>query len=402
MIEKQIRADLRPAFYDDFHCLAAKCRSSCCVGWHITFNKKDYLSLKRQSGSADLNVRMADGLRRIRKGPLTIHYGEFTMKGGRCPLLREDCLCALQIEKGHEALPYVCRSFPRAEIFRPSGYLERSLSPACEGVLALLWNLNDGVEFRSDPLPKDKWGSASFSLDHSLAEHFQDIRSQCIDILQDRRHPLPQRILLLGLALKELTVENVDVVHWPAYVQSLSEQVGELSNLTSDNTLPMFLSNHLRLLFSLPNVDRQFSTIRAEIAQSMQIQIQSDTSLAIIPTEPYLIARTRFQETFPNGECFLENLMVALFFHLCLPDLASSERVWKSYVNFCNLYSFYRFMAVMSCREGASGDRDELFHLLVFSSRNLIHNNVQQTTLRDEFFKNDSATLAHMAILVNG
>lgn len=94
--------------------------------------------------------------------------------------------------------------------------------------------------------------------------------------------------------------------------------------------------------------------------------------------------------------------MVALFFHLCLPDLASSERVWKSYVNFCNLYSFYRFMAVMSCREGASGDRDELFRLLVFSSRNLIHNNVQQTTLRDEFFKNDSATLAHMAILVNG
>ena len=28
------------------------------------------------------------------------------------------------------------------------------MSPACEGVLELLWNLPDGVEFRSDPLPK--------------------------------------------------------------------------------------------------------------------------------------------------------------------------------------------------------------------------------------------------------
>lgn len=402
MITKQIHADLRPAFYDDFHCLAAECRLSCCVGWHITFNKKDYLSLKRQSGSEELNARMEGGLRRIRKGPLTIHYGEFTMEGGRCPLLREDCLCALQLEKGHEALPYVCRSFPRAEEFRPSGYFERSLSPACEGVLALLWDLDEGVEFRSDPLSKEKWGNASFALDNSLAEHFQEIRSQCIDILQDRRHSLPQRILLLGLALKELTVENADVSHWLVHVQSLSERVGELSDLTNDNTLPMFLTNNLRLLFSLLDVGQQFSTIQAEIAQSMQIQIQSDTSLVTIPTEPYLIAHVRFQERFKNGECFLENLMVALFFHLCLPDVTSPEGLWKSYVNFCNLYSFYRFMAVMSCREGASGDRDELFRLLIFASRNLIHNNVQQTTLRDEFFKNDSATLAHMAILVNG
>ena len=37
-----IKADLRPAYYDDFHCLAAACRQSCCVGWSITFNKKDW------------------------------------------------------------------------------------------------------------------------------------------------------------------------------------------------------------------------------------------------------------------------------------------------------------------------------------------------------------------------
>lgn len=402
MITKQIHADLRPAFYDDFHCLAAECRLSCCVGWHITFNKKDYLSLKRQSGSEDLNARMESGLRRIRKGPLTIHYGEFTMEGGRCPLLREDCLCALQLEKGHEALPYVCRSFPRAESYQPSGYFERSLSPACEAVLNLLWELPDGVDFLSDPLSKEKWGNANFDFDNSLAKHFQEIRSQCIDILQDRQYPLPQRILLLGLALKELTVENADVSRWLVYVQSLSEQVGELSNLASDNTLPMFLSNHLRLLFSLPNVDRQFSTIQAEIAQSMQMQLHPDTSLVTIPTEPYLIARARFQKQIQNGEYFLENLMVSLFFHLHLPDLSTSDTLWKSYVNFCNLYGFYRFMSVMSCREGASGDRDELFRLLVYASRSLIHNNAHQTALRDEFFKNDSATLAHMAILVNG
>ena len=111
-----IETDLRPAYYDEFHCLAAGCRLSCCKGWRISFNKKDYLSLKRQEGSDDLNARLADGLHRIRKGPLTeIHYGEFDMSTDDCPLLREDCLCALQMEKGHDALPVVCRTFPRGQ-----------------------------------------------------------------------------------------------------------------------------------------------------------------------------------------------------------------------------------------------------------------------------------------------
>lgn len=401
-MNKKIQADLRPIYYDNFHCLATGCQHSCCVGWHISFNKKDYLSLKRQSGSEDLNARMEHGLRRIRKGPLAVHYGEFAMVDGRCPLLREDCLCALQIEKGHEALPYVCRSFPRAEAPRPSGYLERSLSPACEAVLKMLWELPDSVEFRSDLLPKEKQGNVSFELDNSLAEHFQEIRSQCIDILQNRQHPLPQRILLLGLALKELADGEQDVSRWPAYAQSLTEKAEQLSGLGNNDTLPMFLSNNLRLLFSLPNADRQFSTIKAEIAESMKIQIEPDSFLATIPTEPYLTAHIRFQERFERGEYFLENLMVALFFHLCLPDVVSPDRLWKSYVNFCNLYSFYRFMSVMSCREEAFGDQRELFRLLVFTSRSLIHNNAHQLTLRDEFFQNDSATVAHMAILLSG
>lgn len=402
MVTKTIRADLRPAFYDDFHCLAADCKQSCCIGWHISFDKKDYLSLKRQTGSADLNARMEHGLRRIRKGPFAFHYGEFTMTNGRCPLLREDSLCALQLEKGHEALPYVCRSFPRAESRQPSGYFERSLSPACEAVLNLLWELPDGVDFRSDPLPKEQCKSTSWANDGFLLAHFQEIRSQCIDFLQDRRHSLPERILLLGLALKNLADGEQDVLHWLNWAQSLSEQDNPLPGAEGSHALPMFLSQNLQVLLSLKNSDPRFAGMPKELMDGLGIQVRPGTSRAIIPTAPYLAARERFAQNFINHEYFMENLMAAVFFHLHLPNLSSSEALWKSYVNFCNLYSFYRFLSVLSCREGASGDRDELFRLLVFASRSLIHNNTQQVALRDEFFQNDSATLAHMAILLGG
>lgn len=45
-----------------------------------------------------------------------------------CLLLREDGLCMIRMENGHEALPFVW-SFSRMESYEASGYLERSLTP---------------------------------------------------------------------------------------------------------------------------------------------------------------------------------------------------------------------------------------------------------------------------------
>ena len=92
--------------------------------------------------------------------------------------------------------------------------------------------------------------------------------------------------------------------------------------------------------------------------------------------------------------------MVTIFYHVMMPNLTDKEKMWEGYVNFCNLYSIYRFSAVCGCAGEVS--REQLFHVLVGISRSLIHNVVRSNQLRDEFFQHDSATLAHMAILVGG
>lgn len=392
-----INTDLRPAYYDDFHCLAADCRFSCCKGWRITFNKKDYLSLKRQEGSPEFNQRMENSIHRIRKDPPAGHYGEFDMHTGICPLLREDCLCDLQVEKGHEALPEVCRIFPRAE-FCSSSYLERSLSPACEGVLELLWNLPEGLDFRSDPLSKEEQKVMTLTGDLSLRPFFLPIREWCVDTLQDRSVSLSQRILRMGLALRELAEGETDLAAWMARAQTLREQ----RNLSpTEETLPMLLSSCCRTLLRLSDQSEDFASVVLELLQGLGVDL-SDIHRAVIPSEPYLVARKRYQEVFGDQDFFLENLMVSVFFHLHLPFLYSREELWKGYVNFCNLYAIYRFMAVMSCREGVEDCKKELFRLTVFASRRLIHNGLCQSLLRDELFQNDSATLAHMAILLCG
>lgn len=402
----KIMADLRPSYYDDFHCLAERCRISCCVGWEVTFNKKDYLGLKQQKGTEELDRRLAHGIRRIRKESPTGHYAEFDLlEGGVCPLLRDDHLCALQVEKGHGALPEVCQKFPRAERYLPSGYLERSLVPACEGVLELLWQMPDGIDFRSGPLPQKQCASLTFQNAQSREIHFQDIRGWCIDTLQDRRYPLPERILRMGIGLRELADGGGSIGQWMKDVHALldNEKDVYLGEAERQRVLPMFLSNNRNLLRHLRSRDPDFPDLQTEVWNAFCVKPEGELPPGMSAAQlVWLVACGRYEKQFGDREYFMENLMVAVFYHLHFPKLEPREALWKSFVNFCNIYSFYRYMMVMSCREGSPGGREELFRAVVHVSRCLLHNSARQEELRDEFFANDSATLAHMAILLSG
>lgn len=393
--------DLRPAYYDEFHCLMDGCRLNCCTGgWHIAFGKKDYLTIKKQKGSPELNAGLDHCLRRIRENvDEQYRYGEFVLQDGECPLLR-DGKCGLQMEKGAKVLPLVCRTFPRTETPMPSGYLERTLTPACEGVLALLWDLPEGVEFRSDPLEQEAWKTFTYVEKKELLwSHFQEIRELCIDTLQDRRRPLPERMLLLGMALKPLADGETDVSAWLERSRVLLES-GE-TGLLEEDLLPMFLAHNVNTILATGGADKFFMGAQNALRAALGLPPYNIGRGQIQPG-PYLKARERFDQQFGDRAFFFENLMVAVFFHLRMPDLSEREALWKSYVNLCNLYSAYRFLAVMSCREGVEDCKREMFDLLVLSSRALIHNRERQNAFRDELFQNDSASLAHMAVLLSG
>lgn len=397
--------DLRPAYYDSFHCLMSDCKLSCCKDdWQICFSKKDYLKLKKQKGSPELNKRLAHSTRRVRgkNASEDFNYAQFVNQDSCCPLLTEDGLCMLQLECGAKVLPEVCRTFPRSQNYALSGFLERYLSPACEGVLALLWDLPEGVEFRSDPLPEEERYIRKSITSSPLAPHFQAIRSLGIDFLQNRRFALPERILLLGLALKSLAEGETDAAAWLSQAKALLESTvpgSLLTNLHTENTLPLFLANNANTLFSPEHQGSSAWEIQTIALDWLSLENQEEANH--LETKPYLQARERFEKEFAGREYFMENLMVTLFFHLNLPNVESTEKIWESYLDFCNLYSIYRFAAVMSCREGAPGDKAELFHLLVHVNRSMLHRLDKRTGLQERLFQNNSASLAHMAILLS-
>jgi len=394
-----ITTALMPAYYKDFQCKGGDCRDSCCkMNWRIDFDKRDFLRLRRLEVPAEYKSRLEGAIRRMRGKDIRAGmYAQLDMSAGVCPLFTEDGFCSLQRQCGGDVLPKVCRVFPRVERYTPAAR-EYALSPACEAVLELLWNLPDGVDFIEEDLPlKDQRGYI-VRAEGSLELRFPEVRSLCVDILQARRLSLPKRMLFLGVSLQRLMDGEWSEAGVTAWLRETEARLGApelaaaMEGLSGDR-MKFMLQNVRNAMKMAPSEPDLVGEMLSAIASGAKSDGKMQMNLGL-----YQKVVERFDEAFGDIEYFFENLMVGLVIQRYFPDLRDKERLWQGYVNLCNLYSFYRFAAVTGCAEEETKER--LFHVLTVVSCTLLHNERRQQQLRDEFFQNDSATLAHMAVLL--
>ena len=401
-----VRTALMPLCYKDFHCLAAACRDNCCGGWEIAFNKKDYLRIKRAARSEELKKLLADGMSRLRDNAFKDYYAHFKVgPEGTCAFQTEEGLCRLQLECGEETLPKVCRSYPRKSYYTPAAK-ELSLSPSCEGVLALLWDLPQGIDFWEEPLPKQEWRVVQ--VPPRLAR-FADIRSFCIDVMQERSLPLSRRFLLLGFLLERLkqfdwAAEGV-VDEWLAWGESqLRDQdiTSALENVPGDRLA--FLTGNIRVLLYLyeqtaANEKEVYRSLFSALSAEENWEKEDGLGQFSMDANRYQELENQLEELLGHSDYFFENLMVITAFYMIFPNSTGSEDLWKSYAVMCGLYIFYRFTAVLGCHKEAS--RERLFQVIGTVSRGLLHNLARLDRLADVVLEN-GGTMDKIAVLLGG
>lgn len=94
-----------PKYYKEFQCIASACPDSCCKEWEVDVDNASAAFYR------DLEGELGDRLRKVLKD--TEDGTVMTIENGRCPMWRQDGLCRIQAELGHEALCQVCQMFPR-------------------------------------------------------------------------------------------------------------------------------------------------------------------------------------------------------------------------------------------------------------------------------------------------
>lgn len=166
----------QPEYFDRFRCLAGGCQDSCCQEWEIQVEEAAAEFYRTLSGA------LGDRLRKA----LVTRDGEtvLELKEGRCPMWREDGLCAIQAELGHDALCKTCREFPR--ITHDYGdFRERQLELSCPE--AARWIL--GTEYGrwvERTIPEE--GTREY--DAEAMEILLTGRKRALEILENSKRPV--------------------------------------------------------------------------------------------------------------------------------------------------------------------------------------------------------------------
>lgn len=125
-----------PGYYSSFVCKADRCRHTCCDGLDIRISQEEYFRLAGLSCPEDLRSALDVSLHVL---PHPDEYAYACLSPdffGRCRMMDEKGLCALQKTCGYEVLTSVCRYFPRSPKLKKEP--ECSISNACEETLELL------------------------------------------------------------------------------------------------------------------------------------------------------------------------------------------------------------------------------------------------------------------------
>ncbi len=161
-----------PDYYNTFHCIADKCRHTCCIGWEIDIDEK-----------TAANYRSVKGIwgRQLSEHIAWEDLPHFILdEGGRCPFLNDNNLCDLILNLGEERLCSICREHPRFRNELPDR-VEMGLGLCCEEAARLILGQKGTTKWIVEGTRKEP--------DAILL-----LRDAVLSILQNREDPLTNRI----------------------------------------------------------------------------------------------------------------------------------------------------------------------------------------------------------------
>lgn len=120
-------------------------------------------------------------------------YTYMTVTEGRCPMWRQDGLCEIQRQLGHDALCQTCRQFPRLE-HDYGTFQELGLEMSCPEAARLLF-AGDAWDFSEENCPGGEEGDYESWCMEALLSSRETART----LLDDNAYSLPEKLAILLL-----------------------------------------------------------------------------------------------------------------------------------------------------------------------------------------------------------
>lgn len=171
-----------PKYYETFRCIASDCPDSCCKEWEVLVDEtaaRQYVAMEGLLGDD------------LRRHLYTDEEGDYYLRitDGRCPMWREDGLCRIQAERGHEMLCQTCRDFPRLR-HDYGDFVELGLELSCPEAARLIFSEENLWEEKEMP------GGEEPEYDPADMEILLQTRRKMLEILSDKSRSVTETLAL--------------------------------------------------------------------------------------------------------------------------------------------------------------------------------------------------------------
>ena len=313
---------LAPNYYKHFKCKGGECRDSCCKEWKVNISMNQYFLLHGLNCKKSVKEKIDKTFKPV-LNPTVDRYAEIVHnQDGDCPLHKTDGYCLLHETCGEEVLPWVCRYYPRGP--RIDYAYEVSCANSCEKTLELLFSDNDKIKFESLNL--------SFMINKNFKGkteiekiNYSRIRNTIFDILTDRNFTLAERIINLGIYIKDLEEGKKS---------QASERDSSL--LTNDNNISQIFEVLNQIIDGF--VD-QYPRLTNELLETKKIFDSNDLE------KVYLNNLKSINLKFPDLEIYFEKMLINDLFFKQFP-FQTNNSLWNQYLALVGTYALLRYTVI--------------------------------------------------------
>lgn len=175
---------IKPSYFDSFRCIAGACPDSCCQEWDVLVDPETAAFYRALPGD------LGDRLRQVLVDDP--EYGTtMEIDNRRCPMWRQDGLCRIQAELGHDALCKTCREFPRLT-HDYGNFIEFGLELSCPEAAKIILSASP-----APPIVTEAPGGDAPEYDEEAMALLLQTQTDALSLIWDKKYSINQMLALL-------------------------------------------------------------------------------------------------------------------------------------------------------------------------------------------------------------
>lgn len=375
---------LIPQYIKYFKCDTSKCTDICCMSnWSIDIDKNTYYKYCNLKKAKEREV-ILKYIKQNSESKTIEDYAKLNFCQGKCYFLNNEKLCSLQLKYGEEYISNVCRTYPR-KINVVNDIIEMSADTSCPVIAELMLKPTKSMEFdflEETNLIRNKSICGIIYNDENYGKnqpekYLWDLRNFTIDLLQNRKLSLKNRLNILGHFCKDIDsiIFNnkaqciIEIINM--YYEKMNQNIFQVNRGILDDKIKTYIIlNTIKQRYKYKFVNNKFSHYLDIFFKS--INYYDGISIDEL-SEEYSKKYIKFNNEIEKYDYIFENYLVNNVFINLFPA-GAGKTVYETFTKLIINYVFIKSVLLGNCSYNNTIDEYLVIDFISSYAKNIEHN----------------------------